>query len=499
MSSKGDQVQDKNVSAEKERKAKEKADRKAAFEAKLQADLVKKNEMGNKEGKSKAQLRKERRALQEVQRAMKDDHKPGASTESTKPVKTEEPVKKEVKIDPVGKTKEEKALVRGVHDLHLDTSKSPETGSSVKATGPSTTKVNKIYASIPRRHPDIDKLIKGLGHNGLKIHPIFIKLGLKMNRDIIRGNLPRCAAFLHAIRQVIVDYVTPPRKEFIRDLITKLKQCKQFLAECRPLTVGMVNAFDYIQFQATKISPEKNDTEAKRELLFTIDEYLRNEISLALQAIAQFGRDIIKKDGDCILTLNCSLKVQHIFYAAHLSGKHFKVIVVDTAPEFRGLEMVKFLSQLDIPVSYVYVNAVPYVLPEATKVFLSAYAVLANSHVMADMGTSQVALLARTHNVPIYMCCETSEFSDDVYTDAFVYNEALPQGDYFKKKHYQLEQCFDKTDHYESKLPRLRITSLMHDVTPPELVDVVITEKGVLPVSAVQPVMRRHFTQKAAY
>ena len=58
-----------------------------------------------------------------------------------------------------------------------------------------------------------------------------------------------------------------------------------------------------------------------------------------------------------------------------------------------------------------------------TKVFIGAHAVLANGCVMSRVGTSQVALVAKSQNVPVLVCCETYKFSERVQTDSFVFNE----------------------------------------------------------------------------
>lgn len=58
-----------------------------------------------------------------------------------------------------------------------------------------------------------------------------------------------------------------------------------------------------------------------------------------------------------------------------------------------------------------------------TKVLLGAHALMANGYVMSRAGTAQVALVAKSYNVPVLVCCETHKFSERVQTDAFVYNE----------------------------------------------------------------------------
>lgn len=60
---------------------------------------------------------------------------------------------------------------------------------------------------------------------------------------------------------------------------------------------------------------------------------------------------------------------------------------------------------------------------QVTKILLGAHALLANGYVMSRAGSSQIALLAKTYNVPVLVCCETQKFSERVQTDSFVYNE----------------------------------------------------------------------------
>ena len=54
---------------------------------------------------------------------------------------------------------------------------------------------------------------------------------------------------------------------------------------------------------------------------------------------------------------------------------------------------------------------------------VGAHSLLANGHVMSAIGTSQMALIASTFNVPVLVVCETYKFTDRVQTDSFVFNE----------------------------------------------------------------------------
>ena len=65
----------------------------------------------------------------------------------------------------------------------------------------------------------------------------------------------------------------------------------------------------------------------------------------------------------------------------------------------------------------------PLTSSKVSKVILGAHSLLANGYVMSRIGTSLVALVAKSFNVPVLVCCETYKFSDKVQTDSIVNNE----------------------------------------------------------------------------
>lgn len=68
---------------------------------------------------------------------------------------------------------------------------------------------------------------------------------------------------------------------------------------------------------------------------------------------------------------------------------------------------------------------------------MGAHALLANGSVMSRVGTAQLALVARAHNVPVLVCCETYKFCERVQTDAFVSNELGKEDQEGRKKRFQ--------------------------------------------------------------
>jgi translation initiation factor eIF-2B subunit delta len=73
---------------------------------------------------------------------------------------------------------------------------------------------------------------------------VIIQLGLKYAQGIITGSNARCVAMLEAFKVVIQDF-TPPTGNLFRDF--DIKPLVQFIVDCRPLSISMGNAINYLK------------------------------------------------------------------------------------------------------------------------------------------------------------------------------------------------------------------------------------------------------------
>ncbi|XP_061559784.1 translation initiation factor eIF-2B subunit delta isoform X2 [Phycodurus eques] len=315
------------------------------------------------------------------------------------------------------------------------------------------------------------------------IHPAIVRLGLKYSQGIVAGSNARSVALLHAFKQVIRDYATPPNEELARDLVNKLKPYISFLNQCRPLSASMGNAIKYLKKEISNIPSHTKEDEAKSKLLSCIDCYINEKIVLAAKAVAEIAIEKIS-DGDVILVYGCSSLVNHILYEAFDVGRKFRVIVADGRPRLEGRETLRRLVQRGIGCTYVLISVVSYILPEVSKVLLGAHALLANGYMMSRVGTSQIALVAKAFNVPVLVCCETYKFCERVQTDSFVSNELDDPDNLMvtRKGKTQLARW--------QEVRSLGLLNLVYDVTPPDFVDAVITELGMIPCTSVPVVLR---------
>ena len=78
-----------------------------------------------------------------------------------------------------------------------------------------------------------------------------------------------------------------------------------------------------------------------------------------------------------------------------------RVIIVDSRPKLRGKSLLEKLAKHEINSTYVLINGISFVMNKVTKVILGAHALLANGYVMSAIGSSQIALVAKSFNVPV--------------------------------------------------------------------------------------------------
>ncbi|KAK5643692.1 hypothetical protein RI129_007537 [Pyrocoelia pectoralis] len=418
---------------------------------------IKENE---KETLSKAEIKAQRRAVQEAQRQAKANQKlvvtPNNNNQATK-----------------------ENIKQNEQNIKLGKKVSP--------------KIDLIKSPIKHRVQLFNHLYVGdFQEQNLKrytlnkdIHPAFLQLGAQYLSRSILGSNARCLAMLSALKTLTNDFRTPPKQEFCRSLESTLKASITHLNTCRPLAVSMTNALRQFKLLLTQIDTNLSDNEKRSLLQERIDKYIQEEIEKAGEAISN---EVNKKisDNDIILIYGYSSLILRILVDAQKAGKKFRVVIVDARPLLEGREMLRRLVCANIECSYLLINAVSFVMSRVTKVLLGAHALLANGYVMSRTGTAQVALVANSFKKPVLVCCETYKFCERVQTDSFVYNEIADPDkvvtvDASEKSSYLLNW---RDNNYLTPL------NLMYDVTPSDFVTAVVTEIAVLPCTSVPVILR---------
>lgn len=348
-----------------------------------------------------------------------------------------------------------------------------------------TRKSVPLFSHLPQyqriKHGVLERIVKPT----LAIHPAIYELGLQYASYQITGANRRCLAMVQALRQYIVDYQGEHEKSMALDLFTKINPLIEYLNNCRQKSVGMGNFIRYFFKPAIEMTHSMTLQEGKEYLLKELDDFIELKILKADEEIANFGVDKIS-DGDVILTYARSMVVTMTLKRAHSLGKQFKVVVVDSRPRFEGKAMLKDLVDAGIECEYIMINAVSYMIKEATKVFIGAHSIMSNGQVYSRVGTSLVCMMAKSYHVPVLVLCEAYKFSVRVQIDAICQNEL----DDPEELNTPVPTGESKLEGWQD-IKHLRLLNLAYDLTPTEFVTMVITEMGMVPPTSA-PVVVRH-------
>lgn len=262
------------------------------------------------------------------------------------------------------------------------------------------------------------------------------------------------------------------RAKALPELMTDLDTAFKTLRATRPTAVNLFWALERVMEKAKRA---KTVEDAKKAVL---DEALKMSEE-DVEANRQMGANGAKmfRDGDVVLTHCNAGSLATVAYgtalgvirAARESGKRLSVIATETRPVMQGSRLTAFELQHDgIDVSLIPDTAVGHMMAKSAikRVIVGADRVLRTGHVFNKIGTYQVAILASRHRVPFYVAAPLSTFDfesspDEVMIEERSVDEVVKVG---KKR----------------IAPKgVRVFNPAFDMTPPELITGIITEKGV--------------------
>jgi ribose 1,5-bisphosphate isomerase len=242
-----------------------------------------------------------------------------------------------------------------------------------------------------------------------------------------------------------------------------------FLKE-RPKLVPLANAASYLLNEVRQgIERKESTTELKKLVALKAMEFSKS-MKASLDKIGELGARYIEH-GDVILTHGASTTVLSILARASEEGKSLHVFVTEARPEFQGRVMAMALADLGIATTLIVDAAHHYYMKKVRKVLLGASALCPSGCVVGKVGTAAVALAAKEHRVSVYVAANTHKVTAD---PAFAEEASHEEGD----PSWVLPK-------EESGRLGVFVANPLYDVTPPDYVSLIITEKGAMPPQGV--------------
>ncbi len=257
------------------------------------------------------------------------------------------------------------------------------------------------------------------------------------------------------------------------ELMHELETAFQVIRSTRPTAVNLFWGLERVMQKARGQSGVKTIRDV------VLNEALRmaEEDIAANKQMGSFGAALIE-DGDIVLTHCNAGALATVAYgtalgvlrAAKEKGKRINVIATETRPVLQGARLTAFELKHDgIDVTVAPDTAVGSLMARGMikKVIVGADRVLRTGHVFNKIGTYQIAILANKHNIPFYVAAPVSSFDLKSDPDQVTIEE----------------RSFDEVTNMGGArvVPKgVRVFNPAFDMTPPELINGIITEKGVL-------------------
>ena len=253
---------------------------------------------------------------------------------------------------------------------------------------------------------------------------------------------------------------------------TQLRKWADLLIQTRPTGVNLRWAVERV-FDA---SSRAADISSLRETLSLEADAIFNSELEAARNIGKYGSHLLE-DGDTVLT-HCNAgalatagygTALAVVRAAVEQGKRISVIATETRPLLQGSRLTAFeLSHDKIPVKVIVDSAAAQMMSRGVvdKIVVGADRILKTGHVTNKIGTLPIALSAKFYGVPFYVAAPVSTV--DMTTDpSMVVIEERNQREVLYVAGRRVA-------------PRnVEALNPAFDVTPPELVTGIVTDRGV--------------------
>jgi methylthioribose-1-phosphate isomerase len=256
------------------------------------------------------------------------------------------------------------------------------------------------------------------------------------------------------------------------ELISDLEKARKILFETRPTAVNLVWGLEKIM----KIAKSGDSVDQIKKLVVNAAKKMADD-DIEINKIMGKNGSVLFDNNDTIMTHCNAGALATVAYGTALgviratreSGKNVKVIATETRPVQQGSRLTAFELKHDgFDVSLIPDTAVGYTMANGLvdKVIVGADRIVRTGHVFNKIGTYQVATMAKQHGIPFYVAAPLSTF--DMKSDA---KDVVIE----MRKGSEVTGIGDK----KTAPDDINVINPAFDITPPELISGIITEKGV--------------------
>jgi len=274
----------------------------------------------------------------------------------------------------------------------------------------------------------------------------------------------------------------------------QLNRVIKYLANSRPTARNLFWALERMREVVLK-NKNKPIKEIKK-IIFKEAQKIIEEDKLSCRKIAEYGNRLIKNKDNILTICNAGILATidygtalGIIYRAFSNGKKINVFASETRPMLQGARLTSWeLKQKGIPVTLITDNMAATLMQakKIDKIIVGADRIINDGYVVNKIGTYNLAVLSKYHRIPFYVAAPVSTF--DLKTKSI--------------KDIIIEQRSEKevTKLFFKKpiAPKgIKVFNPAFDITPPDLITAIITEKGIIKPPYIKNIKRLMQNNKA--
>ncbi len=298
----------------------------------------------------------------------------------------------------------------------------------------------------------------------------YIKTCNAIKTMIVRGAGAIGAAAGFAMAQAVIE-----AKD--KNYLYFLKKARFEIEATRPTARNLFAATNRV-FKAALISKQNAIEEAQK---------IANEDVEACLQIGKYGNKLIN-DGFNIET-HCNAgwlafvdygTALSPIYQAQKSGKKIFVYVDETRPRNQGAKLTAWeLKNENIPYAIIADNAGAHLMSKGKidMIITGADTIAANGDVANKIGTLEKAIAAKYYNVPFYVAAPKSTFDIDCKSGSNIIIEERTQDEILYQSGLNTN---NEIENFLISSPNSKAINPAFDVTPANLINGIITEKGII-------------------
>lgn len=299
----------------------------------------------------------------------------------------------------------------------------------------------------------------------------------RVARAIISMEIRGAPAIGVAAALAIGAYALKISSYSLEAFISHIKSALNTLLQTRPTAYNLFYAMSRMNKTLNQIALRSSDPHYIAEELVKEAIAIYKEDVEANMKIGEYGASLIPDNATILTHCNAGALATSaygtalaVIRIAWYKGKKIKVIATETRPVLQGARLTVYeLMKEGIPVTLITDNTAGVVMRKklVDLVVVGADRITREGFVVNKVGTYMIALAAKKNNIPFYVAAPISTIDPHRSIDQVVIEE----------------RSGDEVKYIQGKLITLREVDVLNyafDITDPDLVSAIVTEKGVI-------------------